>query len=121
LIVEDDEPLRQMLSTFLEAEGFEAIAAVDGAHAMRLATAGDPDVILLDIGLPEMDGSAFAREWRLARVERERIPIVVMSGLPYGAQMAGEIAAVAFFDKPMDLTHLAELLHGLTRDRSASP
>ncbi|HWQ51440.1 MAG TPA: response regulator transcription factor [Terriglobales bacterium] len=58
LIVEDDEIIARFLATLLAAEGFETKIAPDGAKALHSAAANPPDVILLDLGLPDMDGMA---------------------------------------------------------------
>ncbi|HWP80918.1 MAG TPA: response regulator transcription factor [Candidatus Acidoferrum sp.] len=58
LIVEDDEIIARFLETLLTAEGFETQIAPDGAKALHSAAALPPDVILLDLGLPDMDGMA---------------------------------------------------------------
>src|SRR2546427_4099701 len=64
LVVEDDDATRVMLTEFLSEEGFAVSSALDGAHALRAAAAGMPDLIVLDIGLPILDGTGFARQWR---------------------------------------------------------
>jgi two-component system KDP operon response regulator KdpE len=73
LIVEDDEALRQAVLTTLERSGYEVTAARDGASGTRALAAGTFDVVLLDIGLPFVDG------WRiLAGLETGRMPSVVV-------------------------------------------
>src|SRR3989441_3402541 len=94
LVVEDDDATRVMLTEYLGEEGFAVSSALDGAHALRAAAAGMPDLIVLDIGLPVLDGTGFARQWR-ERPGADAIPIVAVSGLPYGEQMAREIDEVA--------------------------
>src|SRR2546425_7818387 len=64
LVVEDDDATRVMLTEYLGEEGFAVSSALDGAHALRAAAAGMPDLIVLDIGLPILDGTGFARQWR---------------------------------------------------------
>src|SRR2546428_640052 len=64
LVVEDDDATRVMLTEFLSEEGFAVSSALDGAHALRAAAAGMPDLIVLDIGLPILDGTGLARQWR---------------------------------------------------------
>lgn len=112
MVVEDDTPTRQMLTEFLKDEGFDVAVAQDGEHALRVAAAGHPDVIVLDIGLPVLDGSGFVTRWR----ERggAAVPIVVMSGEPYGSAVADQIGAVAFYKKPIELSAFAQVLRDLT-------
>ncbi len=70
-IVEDERRLREMLEMSLAREGFETRSAVDGAAALALVRAWEPDVVLLDLGLPKMDGIALLphiRDWTEAPV-----------------------------------------------------
>ena len=103
LIVEDDDVVREMLSVALDDAGFEIVAALDGLHALRTAVATQPDVVLLDLGLPELDGSGYVERWRERDEHAQEVPVIVMSGLPYGRQIADEIGAVQFFAKPFDI------------------
>ncbi len=116
LVVEDDGPTRQMLVQFLEGQGFRVLAAQDGQHALRVAAAGAPDVIVLDMGLPYLDGSGFALGWQ-QRQQAVDVPIVGISGLPYGYAMAEQIGVAAFYEKPFDLNELALTLRGLVARR----
>src|SRR5205085_10224839 len=61
LVVEDDADPRGMLVSVIADEGFEPIPALDGQHARRTARAIEPRAIVLDLGLPDLDGEAFAR------------------------------------------------------------
>lgn len=78
LIVEDDEFLVQMYATKLELQDFQVQTAGDGKQAMKLIKKDPPDLILLDLGLPIMDGFQVLEE--LKRDERtKRIPILVLT------------------------------------------
>src|SRR2546428_11705975 len=116
LVVEDDDATRVMLTEFLSEEGFAVSSALDGAHALRAAAAGMPDLIVLDIGLPILDGTGFARQWR-ERPGADAIPIVAVSGLPHGAQTAPAIGAIAFYRKPLDLPAFAQVLREIAGPR----
>ena len=66
LIVEDDKSIRNFLKTVLEANNFDVITAVTGAEAYSMATSQCPDLVILDLGLPDMDGMKILkgiREW----------------------------------------------------------
>ena len=112
LVVDDDDSTRKMLTQFFNDEGFETLAAENGAHALAVASADEPDVIVLDMGLPVLDASGFARQWE-RRENAVEIPIVAISGQPFGEAMAREIGAVIFYDKPLDLTRLAASVRDL--------
>src|SRR5688500_15466089 len=75
LIVEDERPIRRFLAAALSAEGYRFDEAASSAEAMRLAAAGPPDAIVLDLGLPDGDGLDLIRslrDWLAA-------PIIVVS------------------------------------------
>ena len=66
LVVEDDETLRTTVAEALEDEGYQVITATNGAEALRLVRAAEPDAIVLDLMMPVMDGRAFleaSRAW----------------------------------------------------------
>lgn len=115
LIVEDDTATRQVIAEALSDEGFTVVAAHDGAHALRLAAASHPDLILLDVGLPVIDGPGFAARWR-QRPDSAGVPIVVISGRPDGREAAKAMAAAAFFGKPLDLGVLSNAVRSLAHE-----
>lgn len=106
LIVEDDDAVRKMLVAALEETGFEIVPALDGLHALRTAMAMQPDVVLLDLGLPSLDGSGYLEQWRARDSHARKVPVIVMSGQPYGQQIADELGAVQYFSKPFDIDKL---------------
>jgi two-component system KDP operon response regulator KdpE len=79
LIVEDDVPLRTMWRTALRLEGFDVVEAGDGIEALRLIEVSPPDLVLLDLGLPHVDGIS-VRQDIAAQVFSRNIPIVVVTG-----------------------------------------
>lgn len=103
LVVEDDESVRSMISTALIDEGFEVLTAQDGFHALRIVAAGRPDLIVLDFGLPLLDGPSFAAQWRERVPPEQHVPIVGISGLPNGAELARHTGVDEFLAKPLDL------------------
>ncbi|PVU81402.1 DNA-binding response regulator (plasmid) [Cellulomonas sp. WB94] len=64
LVVDDEEPLARLVAGYLERDGFEVHVAFDGLDALELARSVDPDVVVLDLGLPGMDGVEVCRELR---------------------------------------------------------
>lgn len=79
LVAEDHDDTRQMLRLLLERRGCDVLEAADGEQAVRMAEDSHPDLILLDSGLPRLDGLAVTRRVR-ARAEAPRVPIVFLSG-----------------------------------------
>jgi DNA-binding response OmpR family regulator len=80
LLVEDDRMISGMYETKLRQEGFQIVLAENGADALELAIQERPDLVLLDIILPQIDGFAVLQELRLNRNTRE-IPIVMLTNL----------------------------------------
>jgi two-component system cell cycle response regulator DivK len=78
MVVEDNELSRDALSRRLERRGYRIVLAVDGAQAVELARDERPDVILMDLGLPRVDGWEATRQLKADPATR-RIPIIVLS------------------------------------------
>ncbi|MDO5323659.1 MAG: response regulator transcription factor [Clostridia bacterium] len=75
LVVEDDKPVRTLITTTLKANGYRFIEALTGEEAILQATSYNPDIILLDLGLPDMDGVEIIRKVR----SWSNMPIIVIS------------------------------------------
>jgi DNA-binding response OmpR family regulator len=95
LVAEDHADTRLMLRLLLERRGFDVLEAADGEEAVRLVESARPDLILLDAGLPVLDGLAVTRRVR-ARDTAARVPIVFLSG------RAEPLARTAAFDAGCD-------------------
>ena len=92
-----------MLCVAFNEAGLKVVAALDGLHALRTAVAIRPDVVLLDLGLPALDGSGYLKRWRERDKRAQKVPVIVMSASPYGQEIADQIGAVQFFAKPFDV------------------
>ena len=103
LVVDDEADIRRFLTAVLEKAGFETLTAADGRQAYEVATRERPDLILLDLMMPQQTGTDFYR--RLTR-DRElgSTPIIVVSGLA-GRHLALK-EPFAVFDKPIDPAEL---------------
>src|SRR4029450_5677259 len=107
LLVEDNELNRDMLSRRLARKGFELVMAVDGDEAVRMANSEKPDLILMDMSLPKMDGWEATR---LIRAPPPTLPIIAltahaMAGDEDRAQQAG---CNDYDTKPVELPRLLE-------------
>jgi len=80
LIVEDDTMISAMYQTKLSAEGFEIFVADNGADGLKLAAENKPDLILLDVIMPQMDGFAVLTELK-DNVKTKKIPVVLLTNL----------------------------------------
>lgn len=115
LVIEDDPEMRSLLVLVLEEKGYTAYAAADGGEGLAVARATRPDLILLDMKMPVMDGREFARRYRTAH--EGRAPIVVMTGADDPRGDAAEIGAAGWLDKPVELEDLFRVLS----DHAAQP
>jgi DNA-binding response OmpR family regulator len=75
LLVEDERKLRELVRSYLERGGFTVLSAASGAEALSLAASAEPDLVVLDLGLPDVPGEAVARELRASR----HIPILMLT------------------------------------------
>jgi CheY-like chemotaxis protein len=118
LLVEDNEMNRDMLSRRLTRRGFEIILAQDGLTAIQMAKAEQPDVILLDMDLPVLDGWEAARRIRKDESVR-RIPIVALTAhaMSGDRERALEAGCDDYETKPIDLDSLLGKMNALMEAR----
>ena len=113
LVVEDYADSRQLLSSLLRAKGYKVVEARDGREGLLQAYRVTPDLILMDLAMPEMDGVAATRHLR-QRQSLARIPIFVMTA--YGTADVKQDAMAAgcaeVFAKPLEI----EMLLGRIRE-----
>ena len=110
LIIEDNADARDALRVLLELEGHAVDAAEEGHAALDLAHARDPDVALVDIGLPGMDGFEVARRLRARDARRPVLIALTGYGQPEDRRRATEAGFDEMLVKPVDPTALTELL-----------
>lgn len=101
LVIEDESDLVEGLRMRLESAGFEMIAAADGAEGLRKARGENPDLIILDIRLPKMDGFKVCRMLKFDE-KYEKIPIIMLTARVQQADIAmgKEAGANAYITKP---------------------
>lgn len=113
LVVDDEPGLVRALAINLRAHGWEVVTAADGAGALEAAASTHPDVVLLDLGLPDMDGTEVIsglRGWTT-------VPIVVLSARLHGEDKveALDLGADDYVTKPFAMDELAARLRAATR------
>ena len=113
LLVEDNEMNRDMLSRRLARKGYEVLLALDGEEAVRMTRAHAPDVVLMDMSLPVLDGWEATRRLK-ADPETARIPVIALTAhaLPAERDRALEAGCVAFETKPIDFPKLLAAIEG---------
>lgn len=107
LLVEDNEMIRDMLSERLERKGFHVYRAVDGLQGVEVAKGERPDLILLDMSLPVMDGWQAARQLK-ANEETQPIPIIALTAHAIAGDREKTLAAGCddYSTKPVDFPQL---------------
>ncbi|OGR73168.1 MAG: hypothetical protein A2089_12560 [Elusimicrobia bacterium GWD2_63_28] len=119
LIVDDDKAIRELLQVLLQREGFRVETAEDGADALRKARAKAPDLILLDLMLPNGSGMEVVRE--LQEEETGAIPVVIMTGRfmdrSTSELIRRETNVREYLEKPVKTAVLSALLHKLLNTR----
>ena len=99
LVVDDEPDVRRFLTAVLEKRGHETLTAADGVEAFEVAKREQPDLVILDLQMPNQSGTDFYRRLTKDR-ELSDTPIIVVSGLA-GRHLALK-EPVAVFDKPID-------------------
>ena len=109
LVVEDDAPLRSMISIFLRAAGYRVCAAEDGPSGLALARDERPDLMLLDLMMPGLDGWEVLRRIK-GDARTAAIPVLVLTASvdPPLTEHALQLGATRFLAKPIDSRVLVE-------------
>jgi two-component system nitrogen regulation response regulator NtrX len=117
LIIDDEEKIRQALSGVIEDEGWKVIEAADGNKGFQLFARQEPDLVLLDVWMPGLDGIETLQKMKQLKPQ---IPVVIMSG--HGtietAVRATRIGAFDYLEKPLSLDKIYPLLDHAKRIRS---
>jgi two-component system alkaline phosphatase synthesis response regulator PhoP len=114
LVIDDEAPIRLLCRVNLEAEGMQVLEAADGPSGLERARAETPDVILLDVMMPGLDGWRVAEELLDDRAT-ERIPIVFLTARAELRDRARgiDLGGVEYVTKPFNPVELAPLVRGL--------
>jgi CheY-like chemotaxis protein len=114
LLVEDNEMNRDMLSRRLERRGYEVVIAVDGNEGVSMATSEKPDLVLMDMSLPLMDGWEATRALKAA-VGTKGIPVIALTAhaMSTDREKALEAGCDDYDTKPIELPRLLEKMEAL--------
>jgi len=115
LIVEDEKGILSFMTTVLTSNGYDVISANSGAKVITLVTSHCPDLVILDLGLPDMDGMEvlrFIREWT-------HLPIIVVSARTHERDKveALDLGADDYVTKPFEVKELIARIHAVMRRR----
>ena len=112
LVVEDDEPLRNLMESLLLMEGFEVRSAVDGPQALRLIDEQTPDLIVLDLMLPWMNGIEVLTALR-QQPHLLTVPVLVTTGTATSSFDLRSFNPVRVMRKPLDVDTIVPTIRGL--------
>ena len=118
LLVEDNEMNRDMLSRRLERKGHSVTIAIDGAEGLDKARSDTPDLILMDMSLPVIDGWEVTRRLKADEATR-RIPVIALTAhaMASDEQKAREAGCDDFDTKPIELPRLLDKIQALLQPR----
>ena len=121
LVADDDPDILTVVKVNLELDGFELDTAVDGEDALQKATSNPPNVIILDIMMPRMDGLTALHRLR-SQAGTASIPIILLTarGLPEDRVRGLELGADDYITKPFDITELAARVRAVLRRTQAA-
>lgn len=111
LVVDDDPAIRELLTGKLVAEGFQILQAANGEDALKKVDAEKPDIVLLDLVMPGLNGFEVLRQIR-SRCQDKWIPVIIFSGQEdlESLKQAYALEADHYITKPCDLRHV---VHGI--------
>ena len=114
LVIDDDMPLRGMLAAALRQHGFQVLLAGDGEEGQRALNIHHPDVILLDLAMPKVNGWDFLQRLQ-ETAHLGRVPIIVLSAhLRVEPQAVLQMGVSAILPKPFNLPELIDLIEHLS-------
>jgi len=121
LVADDDPDILTVVKINFDLDGFDVDTAVDGEDALQKATATPPDVIVLDIMMPRMDGLTALHRLR-SQASTANIPIILLTarGLPEDRVRGLELGADDYITKPFDITELAARVRSVLRRTQAA-
>jgi CheY-like chemotaxis protein len=121
MVVEDNEASRDALARRLERRGYRVVLAVDGQQAVAVALSDGPDLILMDLGLPGIDGWEATRRLKADAATRD-IPIIVLSAhaMTNDREMALAAGGDDFDTKPVRFQQLLEKIEALLTRHAAA-
>ena len=113
LVADDDTMVRSAIAAVLESEGYAVDEAQNGQEAVALATSNPPDLVLLDLNMPQLDG------WR-AFVQLDHVtplvPVIIITARPHQYPEAVRLGVDAFMEKPLNIASLLNAIKRLVNE-----
>ena len=122
LVIEDNEENRESLSRRLERRGFEVLVAVDGKAGVEMAKAEKPDLILMDMNMPELDGWEATRQIK-AQPESSHVPVIALTAHAMAGDRARalEVGCAEYHTKPIEFPKLLSQIEALLQGAVSRP
>ena len=119
LVIDDEPQIRRFLDIGLRAEGYEVLLAATGAEGLALAATQSPDLVILDLGLPDMEGHAVLAELR----QWSQLPVLMLSVRNTESEKVSALdqGANDYMTKPFGIQELRARLRALLRNRPGEP
>ena len=117
LVIEDDQDIREVMEAILVDAGYRVATAADGADGVAEAASFDPDIIVLDLHMPQLDGGQVIRAYR-GRADAHA-KIVVVSAAARNDPLIGQLRVDDFITKPFEITDLLRRVHDLAPPAAA--
>ncbi|MET4570565.1 response regulator transcription factor [Rhodanobacter soli] len=119
LVIDDEPQIRRFLDIGLRAEGYEVLLAATGAEGLALAATQSPDLVILDLGLPDMEGHAVLAELR----QWSQLPVLMLSVRNTESEKVSALdqGANDYMTKPFGIQELMARLRALLRNRPGEP
>jgi DNA-binding NtrC family response regulator len=119
LIIDDEQGIRDLLDTLLRRKGYDVVVAENGREGLKVFRREHPDVVVLDLKMPVMDGLTVLQELRTLDPHK---PVIVLTGAgtPEAEQQARALGVTEFIEKEFSLHRLGDSLHRLLNDPAPS-
>lgn len=114
MVVDDDDSLRDVIAEALREDGYSVQAVDNGQSALELVRSWPPDLVILDLMMPYVDGAQFCAAIREMHTMAS-VPIIVVSAARSAAEVGAKLGASASLSKPFDLFELTERVDHLLR------
>jgi two-component system KDP operon response regulator KdpE len=116
LVVDDEKSIRSFLRVSIEMQGYKCIDASDGANALMLAVSQNPDILILDLGLPDMDGVEVIKKLRIV----SQMPIIIISARGHDREKIEALDAGAddYLTKPFSVPELLARIRVILRHKT---
>ena len=117
LIVDDDAEMSWILNAFLEIAGYVTAVAANGAEAYLKLDEFHPDLVLLDVEMPILDGPGMIKKMLIEDCGRENIPVALVSGVADLPSLAAQVGTPYFLEKPVSAEQIQKVVTRALEER----